>query len=242
MTAVRTISCLLFLLFGVIALPARADSLIVVKSNAQGWPLGTKIDGTTVLTLADGEQLTVISEDGLSMTIAGPYSAAPMPDKLAPRGGRLIDALSSLFSAPSKDETVIGAFRAPDEDREALAWMIDATLLAGESGVVCRDADEGLSFARPGDTEAISALLERIGSASRANLVFPSDAAAVPWPDTIPAEDGAHYRLTTAGDPTPVEFVIAVLPVGLPTPAHRAAWMAERGCDVQARRLILLAY
>lgn len=242
MKAVRTISCLLSLLVSVTSLSAKADSLLVLKSNARDWRQGATIDGAAVLTLVEGEQLTLLSDSGKEIAIAGPYSAAPLPIKMAPTGGGLIHSLSPLFTDTSKDETVIGAFRAPDEDREALAWMIDAALLAEKSSIVCRDAHDALSFARPKGVETARALLERLGSSSRAEMVFLGDTVAVPWPAAVAVEDSARYRLTIEGEAASTEFVVALLPIGLPTPAHRAAWMANHGCRVQARRLILVSY
>lgn len=240
MTAVRAFSCLLSVLAGLTVSQAAAEPLIVLKSNADNWRVGTMIDGATILNLVEGQELTVFSESGKVMTIAGPYSAAPLPIKLAPNGKSLLDSLIPLFTGASKDETVIGAFRTPDEDKETLAWTIDAAVLAEKSRIVCRDADETLSVGRPKGAESAIALLERVGTSSHAEIVFSGDAAAVPWPDILPAEDSIRYRLTTRGDPA--EFAIALLPAGLPTPAHRAAWMADNGCRLQARRLILLSY
>jgi hypothetical protein len=240
MTAVRTFSWLLSLLAGLTQSPAAAEPLIVLKSNADNWRAGTMIDGATVLTLAEGQQLIVLSESGKEMTIAGPYSAAPLPAKLAPSGQSLLDSLSPLFTGTSKDETVIGAFRAPDEDRETLAWTIDAAVLAERSRIVCRDGDEILRLGRPEDVGSTTVLLERLGSALRAEIIFSGDASAVPWPDVVPTDDRIRYRLTTHNEAS--EFAIALLPAGLPTPAHRAAWMADHGCSLQARRLIILSY
>jgi hypothetical protein len=241
MKTVRAIFGLLSLLAWTAALPASAaDWLVVVRSNSQAWLQGTKIDGTAVLTLEEGTQLTLISEDGLSLTLLGPYSAAPLLTKPehAPEG--LIESLSPLLADPSNDETVIGAFRTSDDDREALAWLVDAAVLKENSGVICRDASHPLSIARPRRTEWPAASLERLGSGHRAELFFSAD--VVLWPETLPADEGARFRLTIAGHSPPSEFVVALLPTDLPTPAHRAAWMADHGCRVQARRLILSSY
>jgi len=244
MKTVRAMFCLLSLLAGTAAaLPATAaEWLVVIRSNSQEWPQGTKIDGTAVLTLGEGAQLTLLSEDGLSMTIPGPYSAAPLLTKPEHSQQGLIESLSPLLSNPSNDETVIGAFRTSDDDREALAWMIDAAILRENSGVICRDASRTLTIARPKSAEATRVLLERLGSEVRAEFIFPPNSATVLWPVAVPADEGAHFRLTIAGRSAPSEFSIALLPTDLPTPAHRAAWMADHGCRVQARRLILSSY
>lgn len=235
--------CCFLLLLAITPAAAVAESLLVVRSNSQDWPPGTMIDGNAVLTLGEGVQLTLLSNDGLSTTVAGPYAAAPLQARPAPRERGLVDVLSSLLTSSSVDETVIGGFRAPDEDREALAWTIDAILLAVQSRVVCRDSARMLTFARPEKgMNTAPTVLESLGSPGWAELIFPAGATVVPWPDTVQTKDGARFRLTIGGQSAPAEFAVAILPSDLQTPAHRAAWMAEHGCRVQARRLILLSY
>ena len=242
MKAVPTVSCLLWLLIAIAPVPASADSLLVLKSNAQGWRQGTTIDGAAVVTLVDGEQLTLVSGSGREILISGPYAGSPLPTETEPGGEGLIHSLAPLFTDKSKDETVIGAYRTPVDDREALAWTIDADVLGEEATIVCLDENKTLSVARPDGVDKAKVILESFGSASRAEMSFSDSADTVPWPDTVAAEDNARYRLMLDDGTTVAEFVIALLPTGLPTPAHRAAWMADRGCRLQARRLMLVSY
>jgi len=54
----------------------------------------------------------------------------------------------------------------------------------------------------------------------------------------VPIEDGATYGLRLVTADTYAFVRITIVPGTLPTDAHRAAWMADRGCQDQALALL----
>ena len=50
--------------------------------------------------------------------------------------------------------------------------------------------------------------------------------------------NGARYLLRLKGSRARRKFNLHLVPAGLPTDAHRAAWMAKKGCETQAMRLL----
>jgi hypothetical protein len=108
--------------------------------DARGIELapGAKIDGAKVLVLAAGQRLTLISADGRSLKLRGPYEDAPAPAQAAATGANVGDALKNLMNQRVAGTAALGVVRAggaavdlPDP------WVLDVS----RSGARCLVGD-----------------------------------------------------------------------------------------------------
>lgn len=67
---------------------------------------------------------------------------------------------------------------------------------------------------------------------------LPAGAQTLPWPSKTTLGEGDKYLARMKGRRVSSKLVLHLVPEGLPTDAHRAAWMADKGCLRQARRLL----
>ena len=61
---------------------------------------------------------------------------------------------------------------------------------------------------------------------------------ARPWRAGAALGEGDKYLARMKGRRVSSKLVLHLVPEGLPTDAHRTAWMADKGCLGQARRLL----
>jgi hypothetical protein len=220
--------------------PASAEMLVVVHSNAKSWPAGTEVDGTKVLSLEAGAEVALVTESGRKLKLVGPYAAAPAPGGATSTGGGLVPALKALFTESDRSETTIGAIRSAQHG-DAWVWTVDDALVAGQPLTVCWPAGGTIYFARADQALEERAMLDDVVSGGHADLLWPSGTSAVAWPGALLARDGDRYRYGAGDGSTLVEFSIVDVPEKFPTAAHRAIWMAQHGCPVQARRLVVVS-
>ena len=80
--------------------------------------------------------------------------------------------------------------------------------------------------------------LENLTTKNKVVVVWPRSTRTMTWPPKITLLDGAEYRSHLKGKRRKKKFILHLVPSGLPTNAHRAVWMAKKGCVAQAKRLL----
>ena len=73
------VAALSMMLLAFAGLSAHAETLIVMEARGVNLKAGAQIDGDQVLTLKEGERLTLIRSDGTVLTLRGPFSKTPAP-------------------------------------------------------------------------------------------------------------------------------------------------------------------
>jgi hypothetical protein len=108
----------------------------------------------------------------------------------------------------------------------------------GRSGTHCVIAGETplLWRAKVGNPSSLS--LKNRKSKARVNVTWPAGSETIAWPAGVPAEDGATYLARFKNHPSASKIVLHLVPGGMPTAYHQAAWMADHGCTVQGRALL----
>lgn len=94
------------------AVPAAAGDLYVVDSTAAALPVGAFAAETQTITLAAGETVTLIAEDGSTRVISGPFTG-----KVADGAANAPGALARIAKAREDSAQVVGAIRAPSWDQ-----------------------------------------------------------------------------------------------------------------------------
>jgi len=218
------------------SLPSFAGQMVVIESTAPALKAGQMVDGAQTLNLAKGARVKLVSGDGGVVTLTGPYSGAPEAARTgapapAPSGGqRMLEMLSKLVGG-KLDSSDIGAMRAGSQPTPPGPWLI-AVL---QPGNYCVRAGRAPELWREKSRKKAKLTIKTSPKGARATIPWPAKSDRVSWPRGVPIMDGGTYRAKVSGGTPFKGLTLHVVPGGLPTDVHRAAWMAEKGCLGQAK-------
>lgn len=219
----------------VAALPAGAANLVVVASSAPGLAPGQIVHSGDPLEVPNGARVTLISETGNTVTLTGPHSG-PAEIAAGPGGNDgLLVSLSGLLSGPNRETASLGTMRAaapPPSPTDP--WVIDT----GAWGHHCVPARDPVVLWRGKAGKPGTLILKNLSDRSRSVTPWPAGARTLAWPSKTTLGEGDKYLVRMKGGRVSAKLVLHRVPEGLPTDAHRAAWMADKGCLRQARRLL----
>lgn len=228
----RLPALLLLMMLGAWMSPGMANDLVVIASSDPSVEIGAVIDGSQTMRVAADSSVVLVSATGRTIKLAGPYRGAPDASG-SPSKSRLVESLSRLITQDTAASGKLAAFRGGSKqapaDRPDI-WGIDIA----RAGTYClrpdREAMLWWDAARAGAIVSISGP----GAASQgARIRWPSAKRHMPWPKALALSDQATYVARfRAGDAG--ETLRTLLMPDLDSDAHRAAWMAERGCTHQA--------
>ncbi len=212
---------------------ARAGELVVIASTDSEIGIGSVIDGGRAIQLAEGHSVTLVSADGRTLKLEGPYLGRPDP---APAtggtgGSDLLDALSDIVKPTETDVSTAGIMRsslyAPRQP-----WVIDS----GQSGAHCVLPGRPILLWRPIAIGSVAASLK--APDGQAGVTWQDGSYTTPWPAELPLTDGATYQLEFTFTGKSQRLSIHQVPGELDSDVSRAVWMHEKGCTVQARALL----
>lgn len=211
---------------------AIAGQLVVLESTAPGFKVGQVIDSAKKLSLPAGTRLSVIGGDGTVRALKGPFSGAP-----GGSGGMadtsLVASLAKLIEDQGSESVSLGVTRAIDSTRPPV-WGVDALrtgdhcVLAGSPSILWRHKSR----------KPAKLTIRNLADKSKVTVPWPAGASQVPWPTAMPLHDQGDYLLKVSTKLSAARLTLHVVPAGLPSDAHRAVWVAERGCRGQARALL----
>jgi hypothetical protein len=210
---------------------ARAE-LLVLKSNDPNLKAGQTISDNKIINLAAEATVVLISRDGRSIKLKGPYSGLPGgAAKKGKDGTKLISKLAALVRG--RKSIVLGASRSM-RGPPPIPWMIDVSSNADQCVL---DGSSPLLWRR---TATIREKLILIGSKAgqRRIIDWPKGENKISWPRAMPVEDGSEVTAILDITNKAVRFKVHVIPNNLPSLAHNAAYMADRNCKDQALRLL----
>ena len=233
--ASRTIPWLTSLFLVGLLATAQAGDLVVVASTAPGFKLGQIIDAGASLNIPAEKSVTLASESGKMVQIKGPHNGPPGIADDGIKEPSLIAALSRLLSGPAANKTAIGAMRSGRSSAPADPWVVET----GKRGKnYCIQEGGPALLWRSNQAKVTILTLENLTTKNKVVVVWPRSTRTMTWPPKITLLDGAKYRSHLKGDRRKKKFILHLVPSGLPSDAHRAVWMAKKGCVVQAKRLL----
>lgn len=214
---------------------ASAGQLVILESTAPGFKPGQIIDSTKSLNIGAGLHLSVIGGNGVVRSIQGPFSGLPGG------GGKsadpsLVGALSKLIGAQKSESMALGVTRAMETTRPPI-WAIDVL----STGDHCVLAGSPPILWRHRSRKPAKLAIRNLTDMFKLTVPWPAGAAQIPWPADMPLTDGVEYLAKVSTKLSAARLKVHIVPAHLPTDAHRAVWVAERGCRGQARALLARA-
>ncbi|MCA8926667.1 MAG: hypothetical protein KDC18_01255 [Alphaproteobacteria bacterium] len=212
-----------------------AAPVVVLSSTVPGLQPGSMVDSATAVAVPAGGMVMINDAAGKTRTIAGPYDG-PIGETAAKAGdGGMMANLGRLVASRDTEQTRLGAVRAaPDQQLRD-----PALITVAHSATQCGLPEAPLRLWRPGTMDGDNRLtITDLASGASAERVWHAGRTVIDWPATLPARDGARYRIRLEIAPRPVELELHRAPAGLDTPARLAAWMESVGCRRQALLLL----
>jgi hypothetical protein len=220
------------LVLSFLGMPSAAPAADLVVIEARGIDLhpGDVIDGARTLPLKEGQHVTLVSANGATFTLHGPYNAAPGAvedggDSELTMGLRVLVTQTVRRNEQGVTRTGVPRVVLP------APWLLNVS----RNGIVCLRPGERPVFWRE-RTDRASSLAVTAGDRTwRAEATWPVGSDQLLVPSTLPITGGKTYRVRLDDSDTVV--AVKFVPKTLTTPEMQVAWLAETGCDPQAEAL-----
>lgn len=230
---------MLALLFGLLApQPALAQNLVVLESTLPNYALGTEVSADAALNLPDKSRLVLVTEDGRSVVLAGPYQGNAKSKLGAGGGGNkaFSTALASLVRSAQEETSSVGAVRAAGIGTHDEALMVNLS----ESGDYCVADPAKLMMTRYKHETGPKLSITVVADSSEVQIAWPSGTDRTAWPAAAKFDDGAKFIVSQDGKDSRTLITLVKVSGSYPTLAHEAVEMANAGCAEQARMLLAL--
>jgi len=216
---------------------AFAGQLVVIDSSAPGLTPGAILDDSKPIELAAGTTVTLVSESGKVTNLKGPFSGLPGPAGKSAGGGSgggsLTASLAKLVGGQSATSK-LGVMRSNKAQVPSDPWALNVE----RTGNHCARSGSAPELWRSKAVKAITLTLKLLPKGARSSTGWPAGAERIGWPGEVALKDGGKYMARMSGKTSAARLVIHLVPADLPTDAHRAVWMAGKGCIGQARALL----
>ncbi len=210
---------------------ARADDMVVVASRGIALAPGTRVDPGKPLVLAQGQHVTLIALNGLTLKLDGPYDKAPA---LADGGSDLTQALAALVTQNAARTTEAGVTRAGSTVAQLPApWLLDVS----RSGSVCLLDGQVPVFWRPASGPQARLTVMPADRSWKGEANWPAGHDRLAAPSDLPVHgDAIYFMALDNGEETAI--TVNLIPGTLASAAMQAAWLAHQGCEAQAEALL----
>ncbi|MBC8159114.1 MAG: hypothetical protein H8E94_07270 [Alphaproteobacteria bacterium] len=232
-----SIYALFAMLISVVGIGTVAAEMVVIASTAAGTTGGQVIQDGATLDVPAGTSVTLVSSDGAALTIDGPFSGVPGGKAGGGGGGgdnSLVSSLAGLLSSTGKKTAALGVMRAGATKDPDDPWTVNTE----RSGKQCVRSGVPAVLWRANAKKAATLKIKNRKTRKTAEAEWPSGADKLTWPEGSAVSDGVQYIVRKKGDKTAKKITLFVVPSDLPSDAHKAIWMAENGCTMQAKLLL----
>jgi hypothetical protein len=212
------------------AAPASAEHFVVAEARGVGhWHAGNTIEAGTAVSLHQGQHLELISEDGTTIDLDGPYDGKVSSANAG--GTSLMASFRAFFTEHKARTNESGTTRGQTLHTLPEPWLIDAT----RAGNACvRDAATPV-FWRPDTKESAAVVVMPDDRSWKATETWPAGKDRLTVQTEVPMRPGGVYFVVVGG--AEVAIKLTALPNTLSNDDMRAAWMADKGCEAQAMAL-----
>ena len=216
-----------------LAAAAKVD-MVVMEARGVKLQQGQIIDGSANLTLADGQQVSLMMQDGKVVKLRGPWDKPAAPAETA-AGANVQLALQLLVTQQSSRERAgvsrggAGLVVPPDP------WVVDVS----SSGLRCLEADSSITLWRPDAKASVPVEVAPNDRSWKADTQWNAGVDRLPLGHSVPLRRRTAYVVRVDGKDTNITLIS--LPTSLTNDAMRASFMMENGCDAQAKALFAKA-
>lgn len=207
---------------------ASASDLVVVDARGIDLKPGAKIPSDMVVKLGPGARLTLVTSNGETIRLRGPFEDLPVRDVSNTQG--VVDSLRKMMVTPTSGTLTPGVVRSGGDLTELPGpWLVDVS----RPGTRCIREGEPIVLWRP--TKAVAAeplSVTPIDRGWEAKGNWPAGVDTVTMPASLPLTNGNTFKIEVGHTEHPLMF--QVVPKGLENDKMRAAWMDEVGCASQA--------
>ncbi len=223
-----SVSLIAGLLLLIAPVHASAADLVVVDARGIDLKPGAKIPSNVVVKLGAGARLTLVTANGETIRLRGPFEDLPVRDVANTQG--VVDSLRKMMVAPSSGALTPGVVRSGGDLIDLPGpWLVDVS----RPGTRCIREGEPVVLWRPVKAVAAEALsITPIDRGWEAKGSWPAGLDTVTMPATLPLTSGNTFKVEVGQVEHPLMF--QVVPKSLDNDKMRAAWMDEVGCNSQA--------
>lgn len=213
------------------ALPAAAKiDMVVMEARGVKLQPGQVIDGSANLTLTDGQQVSLMLQDGRVVKLKGPSDKPPAPPEASATANVQL-ALQLLVTQQSSRERA-GVIRGgPGLVVPPDPWLVDVS----SGGLRCLQADSTITLWRPDASASVAAEVAPNDRSWKADVTWAKGSDHLALGHNVPVRRRTNYVIRL--DNKDVNITLISLPSALTNDAMRAAFMMDNGCDAQAKAL-----
>ncbi len=213
-----------------IAAAAMAQDLVVLESRGTSLRPGQTVNSAQPLSLKQGQHVTLIGPTGVTLKLDGPYTKAPGSDQ--GRGTPVASALSMLVTQRQARLGEVGTTRGAAPSTLPDPWLLDAS----RAGTVClRDGSEAVLW-RPESLREATLSIAPADHSWKTEARWPAGADRIKVAAPAVIHGGEIYLVSLNGTQTAMK--VEGVPATLANDSVRAAWLAGKDCEAQARALL----
>ncbi len=207
-----------------------AADLVVLEARGTNLRPGQTVDSDRPLALKQGQHVTLISPSGVTLKLDGPYEKAPGGDQ--GRGVPVSKALQMLVTQREARVGEVGTTRGLAPSNLPDPWVLDAS----RAGTVClRDGSDAVLW-RPDSARDAELSLTPADRSWKTQAHWPAGADRIKVPAPAVIHGGETYLVSLNGAQSALN--VESVPANLPNEQVRAAWLANKDCEAQARALL----
>lgn len=214
-----------------VAVPAFAQSLVVVEARGINLEVGSRLDEARQVTLPAGGKLVVVRTDGVVISLRGPHQGL-LRSQAPPRQGTG-RALASLVATRNDRANRVGAVRSgSDASPLPTPWLIDVT----RPGERCLVEGAPIVWWREDGSITDTFNLFPIDRSWTAKLLFEAGQNNLTVSELSDIEGSKAFIIEDREREYSIR--LHLIPEEVSEPAVLAGWMIEKGCIQQADALL----
>lgn len=213
---------------------ASAAEMVVIEASGVKLAPGSVVDGNDNLTLPAGAKITLIGQDGTPVQLVGPYDGKPGAGTGATGGNNVVGALAQLLGGGDEKKTNIGATRNVQNTQFALPDP--RAVPTGRSGDYCVVSGGPTFLWRLNASQPVVVTLRAADGSWEGKQPWAAGQNRLPLPPNFPSVATQAFKVTAGTESS--DIVLHKMPGGLQKTGLRAAWLASKGCDLQAKAML----
>lgn len=228
----RRLLASLAMVFAATSGAAAGAELVVLEAHGIGFKFGEVLAEDTVLTLAAGQRVTLLAENGMVLKLRGPYRQE-LTAAVAGRGDSdFSESLGALLAQKEARTREVGTVRASNAVKLPEPWLIDVE----RAGQFCVRDGAPVVFWRAATQREATISVMPLDRSWKITTTWPGGADRLTMPEGLLVQRRSTYLVDLEGNRAAI--TLSNIPSAVRNDAMRVGWMIEKGCDAQAEALL----